>query len=197
MSAIKSGKYKAIVISIALFIVFDAGVLIMNFYIANQFARDALQVNLAGRQRTLSQRLVKALLQTDNALGSGNFIEAPLNELKSSYRVFDDTLAAFNNGGTIMGVDGENVSIEPFSDNLSRRLLTATLETWLPLRDALQPILEFDAKIERSAELIMTDEGANLESDLFHAIMVASKDNRDSRLLELTKQLTVHLEYES
>ncbi|NNF66934.1 MAG: hypothetical protein HKM98_05450, partial [Gammaproteobacteria bacterium] len=42
-----------------------------------------------------------------------------------------------------------------------------------------------------------TDEGANLESDLFHAIMVASKDNRDSRLLELTKQLTVHLEYES
>ena len=197
MSAMKSGKYNAIVLSIALFIVFDAGVLVMNFYIADQFARDAVQVNLAGRQRTLSQRLIKALLQTDNALGSGNFIETPLNELKAGYRTFDTTLNAFNKGGTITGVDGESVSIEAFSDTRSRRLLTDTLETWLPLQEALQPMLAFDSKIERSAELIMTDEGANLESDLFHAIMVASKDNRDNRLLKLTNDLAVHLEYES
>ena len=92
MGTMKSGKYRAIVLSIALFIVFDAGVLVMNFYIANQFAKDAVQVNLAGRQRTLSQRLLKALLQTDNALGSGNFIDTPLTELKDSYKTFDETL---------------------------------------------------------------------------------------------------------
>ncbi len=197
MGAINSGKYRAIVISIALFIVFDAGVLIMNFYIANQFAHDAVQVNLAGRQRTLSQRLLKALLQTDNALGSGNVIEAPLNELKTSYHTFDTTLTAFNKGGSVMGADGETVTIPAMEDPHGRRLLTETFEAWLPLKEALQPILAFDAQIELSAELIMTDEGAELEGDLFHAIMTATKDKRNARLLDLTNSLTVHLEYES
>ncbi|NNF61416.1 MAG: hypothetical protein HKO55_00865 [Gammaproteobacteria bacterium] len=197
MGAITSGKYRAIVISIALFIVFDAGVLIMNFYIANQFARDATEVNLAGRQRTLSQRLLKALLQTDNALGSGNYIDVPLNELKSSFRLFDDTLNAFNKGGEVMGVDGDPVLVEALDDPYARRMLTETIEQWLPLREALQPMLAFDAKIDRSAELIMTDAGAELEGDLFHAIMVATAEGRDTRLHELTNGLTVHMEYES
>ncbi len=69
------GKYREVVVSIALFIVFDAAVLVMNFYIASQFAEDAKVVNLAGRQRTLVQITVKALLETDNALGSGNYIK--------------------------------------------------------------------------------------------------------------------------
>lgn len=197
MGTIRSGKYRAIVISIALFIVFDAGVLIMNFYIADQFARDAIQVNLAGRQRTLSQQLLKALLQTDNALGSGNYIDTPLSELKESYRTFDETLTAFNKGGTVIGPNGTPVTITAASDPYSVRVLTDTVKTWLPLREALQPLLGFEARIERSAELIMTDEGADLEGDLFHAIMVATGDNRDSRLLELTNDLTVHLEVES
>lgn len=197
MKALNVGKYKAIVISIALFIVFDTGVLILNFYIAEQFARDAVQVNLAGRQRTQSQLVIKALLQTDNALGSGNYIDRPLAELKSSYRTFDETLEAFSKGGTVIGAAGDPVFIPAMTNPHARRLLTETYETWLPIREALQPIIVFDARIERSAELIMTDEGAELEGDLFHAIMVATRDGRDARMLELANALAVHLEYEA
>ena len=197
MKSLNLGKYKTIVISIALFIVFDAGVLILNFYIANQFGRDAVQVNLAGRQRTQSQLVIKALLQTDNALGSGNYIDRPLAELKSSYRTFDETLTAFTKGGTVMGADGELVQISATTSAHGRRILTETYETWAPIKEALQPIISFDAQIDRSAELIMTDEGAELEGDLFHAIMVATKDQRDSRILELANALTVHMEYEA
>lgn len=197
MNSIRLGKYRTIVISIALFIVFDAGVLIMNFYIAEQFARDAVRVNIAARQRTESQRVIKALLQTDNALGSGNFIDEPLGELKRSYAMFDSTLEAFVKGGVVIGADGDPVAIPAMVDPYGRGVLNETIEAWRPVKTALEPIVNFDAQIDRSAELIMTDAGAALESDLFQAILVVTEEASDGRILALTNALTVHMEYQA
>ncbi len=197
MQITKPGKYREIVISIALFIVFDAGVLIMNFYMASQFAQDATSVNLAGRQRTLAQTTMKALLQTDNALGSGNVIDAPLAELKNAAALFDETLHAFDMGGVVRGADGTAVRIEAVETDYGRRILARTEEVWAPFLGALGPILEFDAQIERNMELVMTEEGAELEGDLFHAIMVGTENNSSAELHDLMNSLTVHMENES
>ncbi len=197
MKFMNSGKYREITLSIALFIVFDAGVLMMNFYMANQFARDATSVNLAGRQRTLSQTTMKALLQTDNALGSGNYIDEPLAELKGAARLFDESLHAFESGGSVEGPDGTIVTVPPVETDHARRILAETHQVWTPFLEALGPVLAFDAKIELSAELTMTAEGAELEGDLFHAIMVGTENNTSAKLHDLMNNLTVHMEQES
>ena len=75
------GKYKALVISIALFLLLDASVLAVNFYTSYQIAQDAKTVNLAGRQRMLSQRMVKALFEVEKALAQQASPQAYLNEV--------------------------------------------------------------------------------------------------------------------
>ena len=56
------GKYREIIWAVALFLVLDLSVLVLNFYISYQISEDALSINLAGRQRMLSQRITKSLL---------------------------------------------------------------------------------------------------------------------------------------
>ena len=62
-----TGKYREIIIAVALFLLFDLGVLVLNFYTSFQIAEDAVGINLAGRQRMLSQRTAKALLAVEAA----------------------------------------------------------------------------------------------------------------------------------
>ena len=57
----KYGKYRGILISVALFILLDASVMILNFYVSFEISADAIGINLAGRQRMLSQRTAKTL----------------------------------------------------------------------------------------------------------------------------------------
>jgi len=112
MSALSSTrKYREIIFSIALFLFFDLGVLVMNFYIATQIAEDAVSVNLAGRQRMLSQRTVKTLLQIQNEQDAGNVPTEPLAELKRTYDLFDSTLLAFRDSGAVTGGAGQQVQL--------------------------------------------------------------------------------------
>ncbi|ALG66497.1 SpoIIE family protein phosphatase [Beggiatoa leptomitoformis] len=95
---INDKKYRFIIISILLFITIDVGVLIPNFILSSQIKEDALAINLAGRQRMLSQRMVKALLQLQVAQQIGIAAKSSLHELEKTVVLFDSTLSIFNNG---------------------------------------------------------------------------------------------------
>ncbi|WP_131655524.1 type IV pili methyl-accepting chemotaxis transducer N-terminal domain-containing protein [Methylocucumis oryzae] len=106
-------KYRTLIVAIALFLVFDLGVLILNFYVSAAISKDAASVNLAGRQRMLSQRMVKGLLETQIAMEKGEELAKPLDELKKSFTLFDDTLNAFSQGGQTMSGNGELFKLMP------------------------------------------------------------------------------------
>ncbi len=172
------GKYREIVFSVALFLVFDIGVLIMAFFISQQIAADALGVNLAGRQRMLSQRTVKTLLQVDNAIDRNQDITEPLNELKTTYQLFDTTLTAFQVGGRVTNADGQSVLLGAVSSDEGQQILQKALAIWQPYKAALAPILAATDTIPTNA--------------LEQAIIYASQNNLV--LLKLMNDLTVHLE---
>ena len=56
-------RYQSITAAVALFLIVDMGVLVMNFFIAAQMKQGAASVNLAGRQRMLSQRMANRIME--------------------------------------------------------------------------------------------------------------------------------------
>ena len=44
------GKYREIIIAVAFFLLFDLGVLVLNFYTSFKIDQDTVAINLAGRQ---------------------------------------------------------------------------------------------------------------------------------------------------
>ena len=104
--------YREIVIAIILFLVFDLGVLVMNMIISNQIHQDAIGINLAGRQRMLSQRTVKTLLQINEAHRQGTSVDVAREELRLTFDLFDFTLQGFSTGNMVTGGDGKPTLLE-------------------------------------------------------------------------------------
>lgn len=124
------GKYKTLVISIALFLLLDASVLAVNFYTSYQIALDAKTVNLAGRQRMLSQRMVKALFEVEKSLAQAASAQVYLAEVAQATQLFGQTLTAFELGGAAPGAQNDVVLLAPVKPGAGRDALMAAKDIW-------------------------------------------------------------------
>lgn len=174
------GKYRGIIVSVALFLLLDASVLMMNFYISFEIADDAVGVNIAGRQRMLSQRMMKSLLDIDNAQSDPSIQKASISELKNTVNLFNSTLNAFDQGAEVVGADGNNIAINPVTSPSSLSAIQQAKEIWKPYQTALAPLLLASDRSDISSE------------DLFAVITYGRANN--VTLLKLMNQLTVDLE---
>jgi len=138
------GKYRAIIFSIALFLVFDLGVLIVNFYISKQFAIDAQTIDLAGRQATLAQRMTKSLFEIKNKVNSDYPYQINLDELREAIATFDETNNAFNNGGEIIGTGGKKINIAPITDSVGQEILFRGGKIWSGFKQYIDPLMQKD-----------------------------------------------------
>ena len=170
------GKYREIIIAVALFLLFDLGVLVLNFYTSFQIAQDAIGINLAGRQRMLSQRTAKALLAVETARAKGVAAGPDLDELAAAVRLFDTALKGFQNGATVPGGDGKPVYLEAAQGERAADILAKAQALWTPYQQRLAPVLA----------------GSASEAELQAAVDYARPNNL--RLLGLMNELTTALE---
>jgi HPt (histidine-containing phosphotransfer) domain-containing protein len=177
MSKFAIGKYKNILVSIGLFLILDASVLMLNFYISFQIAEDATSINLAGRQRMLSQRMTKSLLDLDYSYDSEDRRTNILKELKLSRNLFDETFTAFDYGGDATGAGGNKVTLNKADDTKSRQAVDTAKNVWLNYREKIDDVLNN-----------ITTNDVALQS----AITFGQRNNLN--LLKLMNDLTVSLE---
>jgi len=181
MGRIFNGKYKGIIISVALFLLLDASVLLMNFYISFEIADDAQEVNLAGRQRMLSQRMMKALLDAKVSINNHDELNRALDELNSTASLFDTTLLAFDVGGNTKGAQGEPVALNAVQSVSGRAAIKEAKVIWREYKQRVNSLLALDR------------ENVDLVSGyLSLAIAYGKQTNLD--LLVLMNRLTVDLE---
>ena len=171
------GKYRGVVVSIALFLILDASVLGLNFYISFKIADDAVGVNIAGRQRMLSQKTVKSLYQLREAESPAEY-ERAKEELTSAINLFEDSLDGFYHGGSVMGADGAPVMLKPAKSTVARDALRQAQTLWEPYSQTLDKVL--------------TSVGDEAEPALNAAVEMANELNLP--LLKLMNDLTVNLE---
>ena len=171
-------KYRPLLISAALFLCFNLGVLIPNYIFSSLLKKDAVSLNLAGRQRMLSQKISKSLLEVKNQRENALSFKQTQKELNQDYKLFDNTLKAFQTGKTVRGVDGEPVYLKAVETEKARQIIEQALVIWEPYKEKLQPIL----KANKSIQL----------KDLKAAIDYAGANNL--KLLDLMNQLAIEQE---
>ncbi len=170
------GKYRGILLSVLLFLLLDASVLILNFYISFQIADDAVSVNLAGRQRMLSQRMAKALFIMDSNDPASKAYTDALNELQLSQSLFDETLLAFDTGGVARGAGTDLVELESVSDAAGRDALEKAKAIWFPYKNALNEFI------------------VQPDSPAAFSVVLAEAESQNLTLLVLMNELTLALE---
>lgn len=136
------GKYRFLVVSIALFLVFDLGVLVLNFYTSGKIAEQAELINLAGRQRTLTQQMSKATLYIKAQKLQLWVYQSGLDELRGHYTTFADTLRVFNEGGAIESTgDGQPIKIKAVVSPQGLQILERANLLWREFESALAPLM--------------------------------------------------------
>ena len=144
-SGFSFGKYREIIIAVAFFLLFDLGVLVLNFYTSFKIDQDTVAINLAGRQRYVSQRIARTLLELDAARVAGQpYRPDTLAELRAGAKVFDLSHKAFREGATVPGGDGKPVFLEAVTSPRGRELEDKVEALWRPYFEKLQPLLRSD-----------------------------------------------------
>lgn len=103
---------KGLMLAIALFVLLDFGTLAVGYTISRQVEKDAVAINLSGRQRMLSQRATKAVLLASNEKLPSEQRTAALKEANAAYELFLETLNAFAKGGKARGGAGQPVILD-------------------------------------------------------------------------------------
>ena len=170
-------KYRQIVYAVAAFLLFDLGVLVLNFYTSYQISADAVSINLAGRQRMLSQRMTKSLLALESDALRGKSQDASLKELAGTVDLFDKTLKGFQMGGTVKGGDSKPVTLKALTTVDGKNILTKAEQIWTPYLNAINPVLQGSGAT-----------GSTLSTAITYA------RNTNIKLLVLMNDLTTHLE---
>lgn len=169
-------RSRLLFVGLGLFLVVDLAVLATSYWLSYQLAEDAVTINLAGRQRMLSQRMVKTLLQLKHAESPQGRQQA-LTELRLTFTLFDSTLHSLHHGGIAVGGDSLPVKVAPLRIEPALALIDETEVLWHPYRERVQSLLYMT---EPSPETIDA------------AIGQASSANLE--LLELMNTLTTALE---
>ena len=172
------GSPRRLVSAIVLFVVLDLSVLLINLWLAEQMAQDAVAINLAGRQRMLSQQTTKALLLATNAPSAKDFDAANL-ELEAAFGLLLQTQKAFARGGETRGGDGETVSLQAVQGEAARAVAKAQT-----IIAPLEQLLSESVPV-----------GGSQAARLGRATGYMVNHNRD--LLSLMNTLTTALEHDS
>jgi len=153
------GKYRFLVVSIALFLIFDLGVLLLNFYTSGKISEQTQLIDAAASQRTLTQQMSKATLYLKSQKLQSWVYQSGLDELRDHYQTFDQTLVAFNEGGTINSPrTGLPISIPATEDVAALTILSEANGLWKGFESAIDPLmidtLVSDNEIEPASDFI-------------------------------------------
>jgi two-component system chemotaxis sensor kinase CheA len=93
------GKYRDLVLAIALFLILDIAVMGFNMMASLEIQHDAAEINSAGDLRALSQQLAKALLTLERELTLGLPNETSVAQVFESSDQFEQTLRGLQQAG--------------------------------------------------------------------------------------------------
>lgn len=132
------GGVVVMLLVLALTTVFGA---VSTLVVLSDQADASLVVDVAGRQRMLSQRMTKeALLLANTGAGAdAQDLAAQTEELGSTATLFDRSLRALRDGGETVGTDGDDLTL-PAATGTARDAFREVSGFWEPIEEALNTL---------------------------------------------------------
>ncbi len=113
-------------------LVLDLLLLAVNYHISSELEVSSVNINIAGRQRMLSQRMTKSLALMHYKITQGLAFQSDRSEMIESVRLFDETLCAFYDGGKATSADGEAILVARLKPTEIRNTLDKAKKIWAP-----------------------------------------------------------------
>lgn len=126
-------KYRHFLLPLSLVVIFDITLLAMNYGISAQLEASSININIAGRQRMLSQKMTKSLLLMHYQHQQGMDTQAAYHEVMDAMSLFDQTLKAMSFGGETLSADGQLIQVKQLKETVIHRTLMQSMELWDPL----------------------------------------------------------------
>ncbi|HQQ63125.1 MAG TPA: ATP-binding protein [Pseudomonadales bacterium] len=156
-------KYRELVIAVSFFVLIDASIMALNFYVTTQLDSDAHAISVVTRQQTLAEEILKGLyaVYVDSSKPDSPYQKA-IDNLASPFRQFDETLDSMIYGGELIGTGQGADKLFKHTNYLemNRQSLEATNAIWQEYRTLLSPIANADFNGYSRKEVIERTEKA-------------------------------------
>lgn len=170
-------KSQALAISFSMLLLLSVSAISLSFWNSSQSSHNAIAINLAGKQRMLTQRIEKSLLKLSYAKKNHLDTSLILQDLSGSYLLFEQTLRMLGKG-IFIDPDGKPFTESATQSKISLILIEQANEVWAPMQKALMPIINSPAELPNTT--------------LERAVLIVMNDNQ--RLLQLMDDLTSEIE---
>ncbi len=141
-----TSRYRSLIIVISLFVLVIVSVLSLNFYAASVLFSEGKAINIAGKQRMLSQKQAKTIPKIFQSQLHNKGTKKAAKEMKFTSDLFDSTLKAFSDGGEVIGLDGNKTTVKPLTNESARNILLQTNEVWDGYKQAFDKVVKSDVE---------------------------------------------------
>jgi two-component system, NtrC family, sensor kinase len=141
-------RYRDILFYAFLIFFLASGILVMNFLVADSGKKDGEVINIAGRQRMLSEKLSKTIGEIRISALTGKSYENQILELQDIYQEFNSVDNALREGGTVKTSDGKAITIEPLTDDSARAILKKVNGVWNGYKESVHLIIESKPELQ-------------------------------------------------
>lgn len=171
------GKYRDLVIAIALFLVLDLGVLLFNFHATRQIEADTRLINAGGEMRMYTQQITKALLTLQQETAAELPNQTSMAQITEAHSYFRTALQRLKEALAEPVTQAAGDQALDQADVGAAVLLLKVQNYWQPMDETVVPLLA-------------TPNPTREEVDIAATKFVG----RNIRLMQLTDDLTRHLE---
>jgi len=197
-SNIDNKRYQGLIVSIALFLSLIGALLAFTFYTSSLLEKNTALIDQTNQVANSAQAVIKDLFDLDSSYGEDTnspHIQRALSRLEQNTALITSSIAAIEEGGTNIDVDGRSHDLPKIDSNAQVNIAAAN-EQWKVLEPKIQAYLENADNImvpsadqltqaveqAKTSSLFINDSLDNLTKDVFSS---AERQADTIRLVQL------------
>ncbi|MET0987770.1 MAG: ATP-binding protein [Steroidobacteraceae bacterium] len=143
MNILDLGRFKSIVIANAVFLLFVAVVLTLNFNLAGRLASTGVAVKYAAQQRMQPRVVHDAAQLLESKLAAHADINAALDDLRRASGAYDEALTGMQGNGSVVDESGKVLAVGAVRSSEAQAQLQNAAKVWQGYKAKLEPVLRF------------------------------------------------------